>query len=62
MSYEDSINKNPYHSNVVIDPLAESHPFIDKMGGFKLIQLLENLRRKNVKDLMYWQKDINKKE
>ena len=41
LSYEDSLNKLPYSSEIEIDPSAEKTEFIDKMGHFKRIRVLE---------------------
>lgn len=40
-SYEDSLNKLPFKSDIEIDPKSESESFIDRMGHFKKIRLLE---------------------
>ncbi len=39
--YEDSLNKLPFKSSIKIDPNTISESFIDKMGHFKRIRLLE---------------------
>lgn len=39
-SYDDNLNKQPYQSEIVIDPLVEGESFVDKMGHFKRIRLL----------------------
>lgn len=40
-SYEDSLNKLPYESKIVIDPNSINEHFIDRMSHFKRIRLLE---------------------
>ena len=40
-SYEDSLNKLPFKSEIVIDPDSANEPFIDRMGHFRRIRLLE---------------------
>ena len=39
-SYEDTVNKQPFKSEIVVDPAVESDSFIDRMGHFKRIRLL----------------------
>lgn len=41
-SYEDSLNKLPYSIDIVVDPESPSEPFIDRMGHFKSIRILED--------------------
>lgn len=40
-SYENSLNKLSFKSELVIDPNSANEPFIDRMGHFKRIRLLE---------------------
>ena len=62
-SYEDSINKMPFNSEIAIDPEIESESFVDKMGHFKRIRLLEDSfhNNTNIEDLMFYVKEIDKK-
>ena len=46
-SYEDSLNQLPFKSEIVIDPSVESESFIDKMGHFKRISLIEESYQSN---------------
>ena len=39
-SYEDTVNKQPFKTEIVVDPHVESDSFIDRMGHFKRIRLL----------------------
>lgn len=41
LSYEDSLNRTPFQSEIVIDPMSEGTSFIDRMGHFRKIRLLE---------------------
>ena len=58
LSYEDSLNNLPFSSEIEIDPLAQNTEFIDKMGLFKRIRLLEESFHSEVKlkDMMYYVK------
>ena len=38
--YEDTLNKLPYQSDIIVDPRSKSEEFVDKMGSFKKICLL----------------------
>lgn len=62
-SYQDSLNKKLYKSEIMINPDADSLPFIDRMGHFKRIRLLEDSNRTNsaVEDRMYYVKVVDKK-
>ena len=62
-SYDDNLNKMPYQSEIPIDPSVEGESFVDKMGHFKRIRLLENSHRdnSNIEDLMYYGKKVDKK-
>lgn len=61
-SYQDSFNKK-FTSELLINPEAETASFIDRMGHFKRVRLLEDAYRTkaNVEDLMYYVKVIDKK-
>ena len=63
-SYEDSKNKMPYESKIPIDPSVEGEAFVDKMGHFKRIRLLEDSHKNNsnLEDLIYYVKKVDKKE
>jgi hypothetical protein len=41
LTYEDSLNRMPYKSEIVVDPESQSESFVDRMGHFKKIRLLE---------------------
>ena len=62
-SYEDTINKKHYKSEIVVDPSTESDSFIDRMGHFKRIQILEDSYHNNnsIEDMMYYVKKVDKK-
>ena len=62
-SYEDSLNKQPFKSEIVVDPSAGSASFIDRMGHFKKIRLLEDSYHSNgnLQDMMYFVKEVDKK-
>ena len=53
-----------YESKISIDPLAEGESFVDKMGHFKKIRLLEDSHKNNsnLEDLIYYVKKVDKKE
>lgn len=40
-SYEDSVTKLPYAADIEVVPEPKSYPFVDKMGQFKKIRLME---------------------
>ena len=40
--YEDTLNKQPHQSDIIVDPRSKSEEFVDKMGSFKKIRLLED--------------------
>lgn len=62
-SYEDSLNKKFYKSEIMINPDVNSSPFIDRMGHFKRIRLLEDSNKCNssIEDMMYYVKVVDKK-
>ena len=49
LCYEDSLNKKQFKSKLVINPEVEGDAFIDKMGHFKRIRLLEESHDNNGK-------------
>jgi hypothetical protein len=40
-SYEDSVTKLPYAAEIHVQPETSSLAFVDKMGQFKKIRLME---------------------
>ena len=62
-SYEDSLNKQSFESELVVDPSAESASFIDRMGHFKKVRLLEDSyhSNENLEDMMYFVKSMDRK-
>ena len=62
-SYDDTLNKKPFKSEIVIDPSIESESFVDKMGHFKRIRILEDSHKHNsdLEDMMYYVKKVDKK-
>lgn len=55
----------PYKSEIVIDPSVESEFFVDRMGHFKRIRLLEDSHKtsRDIEDMMYYvKKKVDKKE
>lgn len=62
-SYEDNFNKKPYKSKIVVEPSTENDSFIDRMGHFKRIQLLEDSYQNNssLEDMMFYVKSVDKK-
>ncbi len=46
-SYEDSANKLPFASEIQVDPAAMNESFVDRMGHFRRIRLLEEALRNN---------------
>ena len=60
-SYEDTINKKSFKSEIIVDPSTESDSFIDKMGHFKRIQILEGSSDNSPEDMMYYVKKVDKK-
>ena len=62
-SYEDSLNKLPFTSEIVVDPEVENESFIDRMGHFKRIRIFEDSLNSNgnVDNLMYYAKNLDKK-
>ena len=53
----------PFNSEITIDPQVESESFVDKMGHFKRIRLLEDSfhNNGNIEDLMFYAKEVDKK-
>lgn len=64
LNYRDSINQLPYQSDILIDPNSASDSFIDRMGHFKRIRLMEDSQSdgSNLEDLMFFVKVLDKKE
>ena len=47
-SYEDSANKLPFASEIQVDPAAMNESFVDRMGHFRRIRLLEEALSNNI--------------
>ena len=57
------MNKLPYQADLVIDPSVESESFVDRMGHFKRIRILEESHSNNgdLEYMMYYVKKFHKK-
>ena len=62
-SYQDSLNKVLYQSSIEVEPNSTSYSFIDKMGHFKRIRLLEESQSagSNLEELMLYGDVVDKK-
>lgn len=62
-SYEDTVTKLPYATEIKVEPEPKSLPFVDKMGQFKKIRLMEEafVNNSNLEECMFYVKVIDKK-